>query len=52
MTRIILEPKNKKDVLLIKELAERLNINCYRQSIYFVGNAKNYCKYMETRKIK
>lgn len=33
MTRIILESNNNNDVLLIKELAERLNINYKIQSV-------------------
>ena len=33
MTRIILESKNKNDVMLIKELAERLNISYKIQSV-------------------
>lgn len=34
MTRIILESENKNDVILIKELAERLNISYKIQSLH------------------
>ncbi|MCL5028949.1 MAG: hypothetical protein M1480_08005 [Bacteroidetes bacterium] len=40
MTRIILESKNKNDVMLIKELAERLNISYKIQTIPAPGNSE------------
>ncbi len=45
MTRIILESKNRNDVLLIKELAERLNINYKIQSLPAVTSDKEREQY-------
>ena len=46
MTRIILESNNNKDIIIIKELAERLNIKCEIQNPDDDGKRdKNNLKY-------
>lgn len=46
MTRIILESDNKRDILIIKELADRLNIKCKIQDLVSAGkSSKNILKY-------
>ncbi len=46
MTRIILESDNKRDILIIKELADRLNIKCKIQDQVSSGkSSKNIHKH-------
>jgi len=46
MTRIILESDNERDILIIKELADRLNIKCNIQDMISSGKSgKNILKY-------
>jgi len=46
MTRIILESDNKKDILKIKELADRLNIKCkIQEQVSSVKSSKNILKH-------